>query len=452
MLVLNVLLLGLASTADISPQVGSLSSLVGASAKIAPVTRGLSVDFTITSPSVVSVSGDELKTPSWTGSCKLAEDALTYADGKLSANLALNNGSGTSIQGVRFDFVSAIESYKAKKDDGTEEIRTRTQSVTFSSPCYFGDLADGESSVSIPSFASGIQFKPETVNVTVHAVVSGLTYHKQFVRPKNSLKGCGVVVDNNGDVIVGEANHKTLWKFSEDGEFKSELGTLPVEGREVSINTTNGDLLVGLYNSHNDARVTSDGTTTSAFAANLDQWPGIARFDSTGKLYLKTGTTITTFTDYVKSSSSTSKIGGFNLRASDPFDLANDQVLWVIASNNLLKVDVSFENATAAVKPGTGSLGELLPTSSPVLRYSPDGEIYISEEGISGKFLPRVSVFDSEGRFIRTFGQGGQKANTHVYLPGQFKSTLRDFAFGKNGQVYVTQYDATCGLNEYIKF
>ena len=452
MLPISILVIGLLQKEAIQSQVGSLSSLVGPSAKIAPVAKGLSVDFTITPAGEVSVAGDELTTPSWKGSCKLSEADLAFKDGTLSANFALANGAGASIQGVRFDFVSVTETYKVKLDDGTDSTKTREETVSFSSPCYFGDLSDQESSISIAGFAKGIKLNPETVNVVVHSVVSGVTFHKQFAHPKSSLKGCGVVVDPNGDVVVGEGNHKALWRFSEDGDFKGEFGTLPFEGREVAINPVTHEFVVGIYNQHNDVRVAPDGTTSPAFASNLDGWPGDARFDSKGRLFLKVGNTISIFDDYKMATASATKIGGFGIRPGDPFDLAGDQVLWILASNNLIKSDPTFGSAETVVKPGKGQFGEILPSGRSAMRCAPNGEIFISEDGIVGKILPRVSVYDSEGRFIRAFGMSGQKANNHTYLPGQFHGTPRDFAFGANGQIYVTQYDSTCGLSEFIEF
>ncbi len=452
MLPVSLIILSLLQKDVIQPQVGLLSTLVGPSAKVAPVSKGLSVDFTITPAGEVSVSGDELKTPIWKGSCRLSEADLAYRDGILSANFSLANGAGTSIQGVRFDFVSVTEAYKVKLDDGTEGTKTRMETVEFSSPCYFGDLADQESSISIPGSVKGIKLNPETVNVRVHAVVSGLTFHKQFLHPKSSLKGCGVVVDPNGDVVVGEGNHKALWRFSEDGEFKGEFGTLPAEGREVALNPVTHDYLVGLYNQHNCVRVTQDGTTAPAFPGNLDEWPGDARFDSKGRLFMKVGTKVSTFEDYKISASSGNRIGGFSIRPGDPFDLSGDQVLWILATNNLVKTDPNFGNSETVVKMGTGGLGEIVPTGRSGMRCSPDGGIFLSEDGVNAKILPRVSVFDAQGRFVRTFGMAGQKANFHAYLPGQFHATPRDFAFGSSGQVYVTQYDSTCGLIEFIQF
>lgn len=447
MLALDFLLFGV-----FAPQAGPLASLIGPSAHIAPVTRGLAVDFVISPSGSVTVAGNDLKAPSWSGSCALSEDELAFAGGNLTANIGLANHSGTSIQGVRFDFVNATETYKAKKPDGTEENRSRLQTVSFSSPCYFGDLADGESSISIPGSAKGIKLNPETVEVTVHAVVSGISFKKQFLGPKKSLKGCGVVVDSSGDVIVGEANNQALWRFSEDGDFKGEFGKLPTYGREVALNPATGEFLVGLYNSHNEARVAPDGTTSSAFAANLSEWPGAARFDGKGRLFLKVGNKISTFADYALSAAGSNKIGGLNIRDYDPFDFQGDQTAWVLASNNLVKSNPSFASAVIVVKPGTGLLGEILPTQSPALRCSPLGELFAAEDGISGKYLPRISVFDAQGRFVRTFGLAGQNANPHQYLPGQLHSTPRDFAFGKAGQVYVTQYDAGCGLSEFVEF
>ena len=452
MFALNVLVLCWPASVDIASQVGPLTSLVGSAGRVSPVSRGISVDFEISPSGAVAVSGDELRSGSWKGSSLLKHDSLTFANGKLSGKFAITNHAGTSIQGVRFDFVSASESYKSKTDDGTEEIKTRTQPVEIGSPSYFGDLKEGESSISIAGFVNGIKIKPETVKVTVHAVVSGLTFVKQFARPKSSLKGSGVEVDANGDVVLGEGNHKSLWRFSEDGDFKSELGSLPNEGREVALNPSTGEFLVGIYNSHNMARVAADGTTSVAFNANLTEWPGTARFDSNGRLFLKVGNHISTFTDFKLATASSTKFAGLNFRASDNFDLQGDQDVWIVASNNLVRADANLTKTQIVVKPGTGPFGGLLPTASPAIRCSPHGEIFVAEDGIVGKILPRVSIFDAQGRFVRAFGMAGQSANVKNFLPGQFRTTPKCFAFGKNGQVYVTQYDSTCGLSEYMEF
>lgn len=447
-----MLLAGVVSKLDFGQIAGPISSILGPTARPSVVTRGQSVDFTISPTGQVTVAGDSFKLASWSGSGRLSEANLAYSNGILTGDFGLANGSGTSLQGVRFDFVSAAETFKVKNSDGTEDTKVRSQNLDFSAPAYFGDLADGESSVTLSGFAKGIKFAPETVSVTVHSVVSGISFFKQFTRPKTSIKGCGLEVDSSGDVIVGEANHQSLWRFAEDGEFKAEFGTLPTYAREVALNPVSGDYLVGLYNSHNDSRVGADGTTSSAFSSNLAEWPGLARFTKGGKLYMKVGNAITPFDGYTQASAGLAQAAGLKIRDYDAFDFEDDDTMWVFASNNLVRVDMKAGSSSIKVKPGTGAFGEILPTQRSAVRCSPLREIYVAEEGVNGKILGRISVFDNQGRFVRSFGMAGQKANFHAYLPGQIHGSIRDFAFGRDGRVYVSQYDASCGITEYLEF
>jgi DNA-binding beta-propeller fold protein YncE len=53
----------------------------------------------------------------------------------------------------------------------------------------------------------------------------------------------------------------------------------------------------------------------------------------------------------------------------------------------------------------------------------------------------RVSVFDSQLRFIRAFGRGAKAFVANVMQKGQL-SRLKDIAFSPDGKVYITAQNA----------
>ena len=194
---------------------GPLNSLMAEGSKPpASVTKGLAFSVTITDGGkTISAGKIDLSIPNASGPLALSLEELKFQGGKLTARAVIKNNCGTSAQGLRLDVIGAIETYKAAEAAGA--LKTRPQDARLASPLSFGDLEPNEKSDPI-AFETAISFKPETTQVVVNGVVSGLRYVGAF-NIDGLLGGYGAEFDSQGRLYVGDLVGQRVVRASADG-------------------------------------------------------------------------------------------------------------------------------------------------------------------------------------------------------------------------------------------
>src|ERR1041385_5718428 len=129
--------------------IGPLAELVAPGVKIAPVTKGLAFDITITPPATVAAGPFTLPIPGADKPLTLSFAQPVFAGGHLEAQASLPNGTSSALEGVRLDIVSVVETYTVDSA-GKTLTKTRSQNASLASPLHFGDIAPGEDNGAIP--------------------------------------------------------------------------------------------------------------------------------------------------------------------------------------------------------------------------------------------------------------------------------------------------------------
>jgi sugar lactone lactonase YvrE len=416
---------------------GPMSKLLTAGAKVAPVTTGIPFEVVIQKDGSVGPASFKLSGQGWKGSANLQLQNLKYADGTLSAGANLENAAGTSLQGLRLDVVGATETYKGKDKDGKEVTLARAQAHQFESPLFFGDLLNKESEGPHPFSVSGLKIAPETVQITVRGVLSGLRYLDRFEAPGGGgfnhmdfLPG--------GKLVAGVYGTQILLV----DPAKDAKETYTVEGQSVggAVDPRTGDVYTTTVSSSTITVFDPQGKKKSTLgeANGIDKFVQTLRFDKAGTLYalgdgganvfvLKNGKVIKSIED----------VGGQPFAISS-FDVAPNGALWMTDSTaSLLTVGPDGKGRKVAQK-ADWKFGAV---QSPLgIRVDRNGLVYVGEEEVDNYDpFDRMSVFDPQGRIVRIFGRAGKKpAGQEDQLnPGQLESP-REFAFGPDGTLYVS--------------
>lgn len=431
---------------------GPMSSFMPEGATPGAVTSGLPFAIVLTDNGAsISPAEVELRGTGWKGPITLRLAAPKFAGGRLSGTVQLQNGSGSTIEGVRLDILGASEEYKAKDENGNDVVKTRSQAITVASPLLFGDLPLGHLSEPLPLEVSGITFAPETVRVTVSGVLSGLYYIGSMAIP--DTHDCRQIdVDSGGRVYVADTGGY-VWRIDPDSKKATVAGTLPSGCYGVAVNPKTGDIYARCLGENRVFHFRPGGDDQGQLTedAEVDTTGAGVRLDHAGNLWAIVDGGLQRFRRGVKDL----EINDANGESLDArlFDVDAAGNIWVCSNDKLFEFGALGQHAKQVAFGPDWHLGRVM---SPIsCRADADGSVYVLESGIQSETereAPRISVFDKDGRIIRVFGRGGETdPGQGEPYPGQL-AYAKDIAFGSGGRVYVVQDDYDNLVMVFSKF
>lgn len=415
---------------------GTMDSLLAGGVKIAPVSKGLPFDITLTNGgSSISSTEFDLKPAGSDKPFHLSLSGLAFSDGHVKGQAEIKNDSGKSIQGVRLDVVTVSETYKATDDQGQPIQKTRSVDARLPSPLSYGDVADGESNGQLPFDVSTIDFKPETVSISIHGVVSGVQLAR-FIHV-DAGSNSQIEVDAAGKIYVSDVSNNCVSRVDGDGSNLVQLCKLPDQCKGMGVNPLTGEVAANCTNFKAIYLFDKDGVDSGKIGEDvLESWSDYQRYDAKGRLWTNSGAAYVMFGADRKVSQKIEKFGDFD-PTGDRFDVAPDGTLYAVSNHDTVLVRHPDGKGGVFAK-GTGDkLGQLFGADS--VRVGPDGLVYVAEDGANDTLYGTVTAFDASGRVVRAFGRGAKKTMPDWpdgYWPAQmFKPS--DIAFGKDGSIYV---------------
>ena len=411
--------------------VGPLDHVIAPGAHVAPVTRGLPFALTLKDGGAsVSPALFELKVPGAAGPLTLALDGLKFQSGRLTAKASLRNATGSPAEGLRLDLVSAVETYAAKDDKGAAIVKTRPQPAHLASPLFFGDLASGEPSDALAFEAFPIAFGPETQQVVVSGVVSGLRHAGAF-----DVDGVQAPIaasfDPKGRLVIGDVTGQKGVRCDTHGKGVTTAFSVPDQIKAMAVDSKSGKTAVSIANDGQVWLFSEAGTLDSKLgpANGIDGYTDWLRYDRDGNFYAVIGWKLVE----VKGGKLAAK---HDIDELGTFDIAPDGSVYALkTSGSLLRLPAGLGSSATLASPGWRP-GQL--TNPTACRVDPGGNVYVGERTNNIEFA-RISVFDRNGAVIRVFGRGAKKpdpAAPEVYLRGQVFRPV-DIAFGHDGRVYI---------------
>lgn len=417
---------------------GPLKDLA-AGASVSPVRSGVQFSVTLADGGKsISTGAFDLKVSGSDKPLKLALDGLKYDNGRLSADAKVTNTTGSAVEGVRVDLTGAVETYKAKDENGKDILKTRGQKVGLPSPLYYGDLDADEAAGPFAFDAATISFQPETTQVVVTGVVSGLRYEKTW--PAQDGARYQIDVDSKGAIYVsaGEA----ICRFDAATGGRSDF--VKLEANQAALVDPNTGDIWTVAGNHKVIRFSPDGKEKSKWDAETNglEWVTLGlRMDKQGRLY--------NCGDNNRCIQCISPAGKKVWKTELPedqgylFDVDSSGRVYASGGDSaVVRLDPDGKNLGVFAGGNDWHPGKIIgPVSVRIDTRS--GLIYIVESGRDmneehklSREEPRISVFDQNGGFVRLWGRGAlhqpadKKVEGFVYRP-------TDLAFGPEGRVYV---------------
>lgn len=409
--------------------VGPFSKFMVEGKTPAPVSSGLPFSIVLSEGGKTVVGGPyELKIGGSSKPLTLTLEGLRFENGHITAKAKLVNKSGAAVEGVRLDIVGASETYK-----DASETKTRAQKVSQPSPLSFGDLAADEDTGPLDVDISTLTFAPDTVQVTVTGVISGLQYVRT-ISVEEASPGGQIEVDSADRVFLQDlVNHRVL-RMKSDGKNVETAAKLPNQTASMAVNKVTGEIAaacgqgkIHLFTKSGDDRDPIDSSKGYDWNAC---W---LRYDSRGSIWASAGSIVRVGASG-KVEALIEKLGDFSAE-SPGFDVAPDGALYAVAENTLFRTTDDGKKAKRIATGPSWRLGQLTEPRS--ARVDAKGNVYVVEME-SDTEAARISVFDKDGNFVRAFGRGSktrpnpdEQHEAQVFQPG-------DVAFGPDGKVYVS--------------
>ncbi len=390
----------------------------------------------------------DLQGQKWTGKAKLSFHDLKFSGGAITGSVQMVNSSGYALQGVRFDLVEAVESYKDRDAAGKEIIRTRSQPLAEDTPILLGEMPVGHRTPAYAFGGKGLKWGPETLNILVTARVSGLTYLKSIL-PAHSLSS--LEVDSRGRLLIGSGQVQGIYRYQPDtGDIELVTSTpfyrakLAYDPKAKRIAATMGEDVYHIYSEGGDE------IAAPAMPENNGQ-PAVPRYDKEGSLYVVYWNKICRLKGGIIDLT-LDKVDSFELETSLGYDLAADNSIVIGSGSNIFRVDGRSGAGRRLVQGPSARLGRVQGKVN-YLRVDPLGQIW-SCERTGNEYDTRLAVYDSQGRFLWVFGRGGlaEPGSGEDWHAGQLSAELTGLAFHPDGRVYASTWETANNIKEYSLF
>lgn len=407
---------------------------------------GLSVQITITENGAkVAPASFNLKAPKWESDAPLKLEGLKYANGVLTGAVSFKNASGCALDAVRFDIVAASEQYKGA--DG--KAVSRDLPVTEESPILFGDMPKDAQSESFDVKASGLAWKPETTQITVTGKLSGLTFHKVLFEEH---VGPFLDLDSKGRLFFGSREKAAIYRGDPEKDTCESVSSTPEAVVQVAVNPLDGTICATWLNSHNFTFYSPGGDEKGMIEEGetdgMNGWPQMGRYDGKGNLYLGFGSYVSQFSGG-KPTFVLKQAGQYEFTGYVMFDVAKDGTLFIGSESNVFRFEPGGKGARKILQGPDAKLGRIHGIQA--IRVDPNNCVWVADAA-DGEFYGRVCVFDSNGKFIWTFGRGGDSHLDEGFRDGQVSGSVNSMAIGTDGRVFVANYEQSRSVMYFTEF
>jgi len=413
---------------------------------------GQAVQIVITDGgSKIGLSEFKIKAAKWDSEAPLKIENLKYSSGVLTGDVRFENASGRVLEGVRFDFVSASELYKGKDAQGKDVILSRSQPLMEESPILFGDMPKGAQSEAYPVKAAGLSWKPETAQITVTAKLSGLTYDKVVFK---AHPGSDLDFDANDKLLLGSHSKPAIYSADPENDSLQSIAATPQAHVVIGVNKADGTICASWWNSHDFAFYSAAGDQQSKVAEDdktegMNGWPNMARYDGKGNLYLGFGQTVCQIVGgkpaFVLKSAGATRFANYIF-----FDVAKDGSLFVGSKSDVFRFEPGGKNPKQILQGPDVKLGTIHGVKA--LRLDSNRYLWIADNA-DEHFAGRICVFDSNGKFVWTFGRAADVAPVgNTILDGQVSQSIDSIAISGDGHVYVANGEGARSVMAFTEF
>jgi len=418
---------------------GRIAQYTSDRAVVAPASGGIGFSVTIDAAGKVAPEAKfALSKPSWKGEGSLALTGMAYAGGSLSGSFQIANATPTVLEGIRVDWVDLVERYKGKDAEGKEVILSRSKALTSDGPWMTADLQPKQSSHVQAFKASGIVIAPETVDVTLRGSVSGLALigHLNISGSEDLF---ALDFDGRGRLYVTSNANGAIYRMNPDGSGLSTFATLPGGSISIAVNRSSGEVIAHSWNADRLFRFSATGQDAEGLMQDdevpgLGGWAWSGRYARDGSLFCVFGGTLSKMAGK-KPAFVLEGVGAFKFEEALFYDFGPDGTIWIGMGSTVFRVPADGKGGTRPIIGPSLKLGNVAGITA--LRCDAAGNVYVAERQ-DAEHYARISVFDSQGRFIRTFGRGDSKppGEDEEIRTGQIHTQVRSMAFGPDGRLY----------------
>lgn len=418
---------------------GRIAQHASERAVVSPASGGIGFSVTIDAAGKVPPNATfSTGKPIWKGECSITLTGLAFAGGSLTGSFQIANATSTVLEGIRVDWLDQVERYKGKDSEGKEVILTRSKPLANDGPWLTADLQPKQSSHVQAFKTSGIVIAPETVDVTLRGAFSGMA----LVGHLNVNGGEDLFAldfDGRGRLYVTSNANGAIYRMNPDGSGLSTFATLPGGSTSISVNRTSGEVITHSWNADRLFRFSATGQDADGLMQD-DEIPGLVgwawsgRYARDGSLFCVFGSTLSKMAGK-KPAFVLEGVGAFKFEEALHYDFGPDGTIWIGTGSTVFRVPPDGKGGTRPIIGPSLKLGNVAGITA--LRCDAAGNVYVAERQ-DAEHYARISVFDSQGRFVRVLGRGDSKppANEEEFRPGQIHTQVRSMAFGPDGRLY----------------
>ncbi len=407
--------------------VGPITKFLAEGSKPGVASGGLRLTFKVDKTGKVISDAIELKEPYWSGPITIKLEGARFDAGHLTGAIKVHNGSGTALEGLRFEATDGKEEFKGSSGP----VMIRPAAITLQDALLLGDLPAGADSDPQPFDVGGIVFSGDGRVMNVNMNISRLS----FVGLANLGPMARYQIDTDSKGLIYVTGGDRVVRLNGDGTNATDIVKRDdIHG--VGIDRTSGDILICSGDS-TIVRYASDGGFKSSLTVDRDKidppTKGI-RVDLTGRVYSGAGG------KFIQCIEDGKKIWTGGADSDGLFDVDAKQNMFQVTYDGVTAYD---KNGSEFGHFGAGPDWHLGRTLNPVsCRIDRVGQVYVLESGKTeedgaGKEYPRISVFDSHGHIVRLFGRGGKAPAPEGKAPPFQVMGADDIAFGAKGRVYL---------------
>jgi hypothetical protein len=426
--------------ADAFAYPGRIAQYASELAVVAPPSGG-GIGFSVTLDAAGKVAPEAkfaLSKPSWKGEGSLSLTGMAYSGGSLTGSFQVANTTPTVLEGIRVDWVDLVERYKGKDAEGKEVILSRSKALTSDGPWMTADLQPKQSSQVQAFKTSGIVLAPETVDVTLRGTVSGMAL-VGHLNISGSEDLFALDFDGRGRLYVTSNVNGAIYRMNPDGSGISTFATLPGGSISISVNRISGEVIAQSWNADRLFRFSATGQDAEGLMQDddvpgLGGWASSARYARDGSLFCVFGGTFSKMAGK-KPAFVLEGVGAFKFEDALHYDFGPDGTIWIGTASTVFRVPADGKGGTRPIIGPSLKLGNVAGITA--LRCDAAGNVYVAERR-DAEHYARISVFDSQGRFIRVFGRGDSKppGEDEEIRTGQIHTQVRSMAFGPDGRLY----------------
>jgi hypothetical protein len=406
------------------PAAGPITELLLEGAQPAPVTSGLAFALTLAKDSrPLGGPSFDVRVRNVKGSLRLSFEELALDGERLHAIVRVKNATPVAVDGLRLDVLEATESYVRKAPDGSAMkdstgaplLGTKSHPVRLlPSPLLFGGLVSGADRTLL------LQVVPFTPAPDAEFVIlTGLLTGAAAIgsRELPDLHDVAAVdVDGAGRAYLAEGPTGRVVRVGALLETPVEVAAFGAPVRGLAVGRKTSELVAASARGAALLRLGAFKTKPLLLATAAPI--GCLRWDRQGVLHgsRDKGADLIRFLGQGAASEPDRQVAGEAAILSYDFDAAG--AVWVVAGSaerrHVLKAG---RDGKPEVRLRENTAGKIGGAWNPIsCRVDSDGNVYVAEE--AGGDEGRLSVFDSEGRLVRSLAIAARPVDLAVTAGG----------------------------------